>query len=531
MQITDLNNSLLQAMTTGEGKKQSSASESFADMIKTASAKPEAKTQAAGKGDITVDYQQQTSSVEVKTADKNANRSTNADEQKSKTTEKPAKNQSKTKSDNTKAKTDDTVAPEDKTTQPQSSETVPVENADETVVAPVVDENADMTQEAVMPMAGYVAMPVLEVEPVAVAVEAESAAPVVAAEENIMPQVMENPQPAEPTAPTLTPIVADENVEQPQVMVQENVPVEAEVVAEPAVAKQVLPADNQVEAQPEEIIAAQEEKIAELLPEDTAIAVKVSVKEDKVTDSLTDKVTVPLFDEVAEAEPAAVQDDMPEVQPEVKTEPQKAETPVQPQAAVLNVAEDASGGEIEVQTEVAAPRAENAALSSSQVFAAGEGARSVNAANQNTAADTSFKDVYDKGLTREVAEQIKVNITQSAIKGVDKIEIQLKPAELGHLEIKMQISKDGRLQAHIVASDANTMELLQKDLSALKQAFDNAGFQTEDGSFSFSYRGDEQNNNERERLRTFIGEVIAQDVAEETAANDYIGADGVNIRV
>ena len=530
MQITDLNNSLLKVMTTGEGKKQSSASESFADMIKTASAKPEVKSVTAGKDDVAADYRQQTSSVEVKTADKTANRSASAAEAKSEPKEKPAKNQSqskKTSKDDTRA--DNAVVSDNKAAQSQAQETMPTENPDEAVVVPVVDENGDMTTEIVEPVAGYVAMPLLEVEPVAV--EPENMAAVMDVAENVVPQMSENAQPAEVVVPSVTPVVADENIEQPQAVVQEYAPVEAEVVAAPTVANQVLPVDNQVEILPEEVIAAQEEKIAELLPEDTAVAVKVSVKEDKVTDSLTDKPLTPLFDEVVEVEPTAIQDDMSEVQPEVKVEPQKAETSVQPQAAVLNVAEDASGAEVEAQTEVAAPRVETASLSSSQVFATGEGARSANVANQNTAADTSFKDVYDKGLTREVAEQIKVNITQSAIKGVDKIEIQLKPAELGHLEIKMQISKDGRLQAHIVASDANTMELLQKDLSSLKQAFDNAGFQTEDGSFSFSYRGDEQNNNERERLRTFIGEVIAQDVAEETAANDYIGADGVNIRV
>ena len=537
MQITDLNSSLLKAMTTGEGKKQSSASESFADMIKTASAKPEVKSVTAGKDDVAADYRQQTSSVEVKTADKTANRSASADEAKSEPKEKLAKNQSqskKTSKDDTQA--DNTVVSDNKASQSQAQETMPTENPDEAVVAPVVDENGDMTTEIVEPVAGYVAMPLLEVEPVAVepvaiSVEPENVVPVVIAEENVVPQMSENAQPAEVVVPSVTPVVADENIEQPQTMVQEDAPVEAEAVAAPTVAKQVLSTGNQVEILPEEVIAAQEEKIAELLPEDTAVTVKVSVKEDKVTDSLTDKPLTPLFDEVVEVEPTAIQDDMSEVQPEVKVEPQKAETSVQPQATVLNVTEDAANVEVKTQAEVAVTRVESAALSSSQTFVAGEGARSMNAVNQNTAADTSFKDAYDKGLTREVAEQIKVNITQSAIKGVDKIEIQLKPAELGHLEIKMQISKDGRLQAHIVASDANTMELLQKDLSTLKQAFDNAGFQTEDGSFSFSYRGDEQNNNERERLRTFIGEVITQDVAEETAANDYIGVDGVNIRV
>ncbi len=69
-------------------------------------------------------------------------------------------------------------------------------------------------------------------------------------------------------------------------------------------------------------------------------------------------------------------------------------------------------------------------------------------ANDSTA---SFRDVY-KGMGKEVVEQIKVNITKSAVKGVDTIEIQLKPEDLGKIEVKMQIGKDGKLQAHIVSS-------------------------------------------------------------------------------
>ena len=69
----------------------------------------------------------------------------------------------------------------------------------------------------------------------------------------------------------------------------------------------------------------------------------------------------------------------------------------------------------------------------------------------NDAQNTSFKDVY-KGMSKEVIDQVKVNITKSAVKGVDKVEIQLKPEDLGHIEVKMQIGKDGKLQAHIIAS-------------------------------------------------------------------------------
>ena len=86
---------------------------------------------------------------------------------------------------------------------------------------------------------------------------------------------------------------------------------------------------------------------------------------------------------------------------------------------------------------------------------------------------TSFRDVY-KGMGREVVNQIKVNITKSAVKGVDKIEIQLKPEDLGHIEIKMQISKDGKLQAHIISSRAETMDMLQKEMPSLEKAFNDA---------------------------------------------------------
>ena len=81
-----------------------------------------------------------------------------------------------------------------------------------------------------------------------------------------------------------------------------------------------------------------------------------------------------------------------------------------------------------------------------------------------------------KGMSREVVEQVKVNITKSAVKGVDKIDVTLKPEDLGHIEIKMQISKDGKLQAHIISSRPETMEVLQKDMHVLQKALKTNNF-------------------------------------------------------
>ena len=151
---------------------------------------------------------------------------------------------------------------------------------------------------------------------------------------------------------------------------------------------------------------------------------------------------------------------------------------------------------------------------------------------------SSFRDVY-KGMGKEVVDQIKVNITKSAVKGVDKIEIQLKPEDLGQIEVKMQIGKDGKLQAHIISSRPEIAEILQKEMANLQKAFNEAGFQTDEGSLSFSFREDGQagQNQEKNNLRNFIGDVLEQETVMDAASGDLFagtawdGKNGLNIRV
>ncbi|MBE6453020.1 MAG: hypothetical protein E7012_05990 [Alphaproteobacteria bacterium] len=150
--------------------------------------------------------------------------------------------------------------------------------------------------------------------------------------------------------------------------------------------------------------------------------------------------------------------------------------------------------------------------------------------------DNATKDIY-KGMSKEVVEQVKVNITKSAVKGVDKIDVQLKPQDLGNIEIKLQITKDGKLQAHIIASKAETMDMLQREVQDLEHAFNEAGFDTDSSSFSFSFKGDESGNEQRRNaeLRSFIGNVLEQDSDEILGGNDNLQnwnpTQGLNIRV
>ena len=148
--------------------------------------------------------------------------------------------------------------------------------------------------------------------------------------------------------------------------------------------------------------------------------------------------------------------------------------------------------------------------------------------------ESSSRDVF-KGMGKEAVEQIKVNITKSAIKGIDTIDIQLKPEDLGKIQIKMHISKDGKVQAEIISGRQETLDMLQREVSGLAKAFDEAGYDTDSKSFSFSFQDDNQagkQSDDDSGLLKFIGDALEQET-ETVAGNDniYDPALGLNIRV
>ncbi len=159
-----------------------------------------------------------------------------------------------------------------------------------------------------------------------------------------------------------------------------------------------------------------------------------------------------------------------------------------------------------------------------------EAAHKHNVENLQDLNKTSLKDVY-KGMEREVVEQVKVNITKSAIKGIDKIDIQLKPQDLGTIQVKMQIGKDGKITAEVVASRSEALEALQKDVQSLEKAFEAAGFNTKDGGLSFSLR--EENNNRQENgFKGFVANVLDADSEMDVMPESYWdGKSSLNIRV
>lgn len=297
-------------------------------------------------------------------------------------------------------------------------------------------------------------------------------------------------------------------------------------------------------ASDQDILAQQAAKLGEAVGEDRKVKVEVSVKEEKIADAVDGglvknaKLSDETLSAVVESKDAVKGNPL----TEVKTPAQQAaaqnqirEMPLTMTAGAVSNAAAAAADDtaaVPVSTEAGSVTLAHAGTVGGEMLA------NAKASAANDSSSTSFRDVY-KGMGKEVVDQIKVNITKSAVKGVDKIEIQLKPEDLGHIEVKMQIGKDGKLQAHIVASRPETAEILQKEIGNLQKAFNEAGFQTDEGSLSFSFRDDGQagQNQERNNLRNFIGDVLEQETAMDAAVGDLFagtawdGKNGLNIRV
>ena len=101
---------------------------------------------------------------------------------------------------------------------------------------------------------------------------------------------------------------------------------------------------------------------------------------------------------------------------------------------------------------------------------------------QNTAAKAAAARPFS--LPRQaIVDQVTVQITKAINSGADKINIQLKPASLGRVDVQLEVGHDGR-------------DLLQKNARDLEQALEDAGLQMDQDSLSFNLREQEEQADE-----------------------------------
>lgn len=86
------------------------------------------------------------------------------------------------------------------------------------------------------------------------------------------------------------------------------------------------------------------------------------------------------------------------------------------------------------------------------------------------------------------AEQLAVHVQRAVRDGNSRITVQLNPAELGHVEVRLDFARDGSVSATVLADRHDTLDMLQRDARQLERALQDAGLQTNSGSLSFDLR-------------------------------------------
>lgn len=92
----------------------------------------------------------------------------------------------------------------------------------------------------------------------------------------------------------------------------------------------------------------------------------------------------------------------------------------------------------------------------------------------------------------QVIEQIKVNINKSVKAGMDRVTIQLRPENLGRIEVKMELSQDGKVRAFVTAESRETLDMLQRDARGLEKALQEAGLRTDSNNLHFALKSEQQ---------------------------------------
>lgn len=109
--------------------------------------------------------------------------------------------------------------------------------------------------------------------------------------------------------------------------------------------------------------------------------------------------------------------------------------------------------------------------------------------------------------------QIAVHIVRAVGDGISRFNVQLQPAELGRVEVKLEVNREGAVRAMVTAERQETVDQLQRDSRALERALQDAGLKTDSQNLQFSLRGG-QNGRGLSENRTSIGNSGDADIAE-----------------
>ena len=135
------------------------------------------------------------------------------------------------------------------------------------------------------------------------------------------------------------------------------------------------------------------------------------------------------------------------------------------------------------------------------------------------------------GLALEIAASVK--------NGKSSFEIRLDPADLGRIDVRIDVDRSGQVTSHLTVEKPETLSMLQQDAPQLQRALDDAGLKTGSGGLQFSLRDQSssgqnsgnQTGRNAQRLVVSEEDTIPAAVAGRTYGRMLGSSSGVDIRV
>lgn len=109
-------------------------------------------------------------------------------------------------------------------------------------------------------------------------------------------------------------------------------------------------------------------------------------------------------------------------------------------------------------------------------------------ATANAQAEAAHKMVSGESGRPTPLHVVPVEIGARALAGNKRFDIRLDPAELGRIDVSLEISDKGDVSAKLTVDRVETLQLLQRDARTLERAFEQAGLKPSEGGIDLSLR-------------------------------------------
>ena len=104
---------------------------------------------------------------------------------------------------------------------------------------------------------------------------------------------------------------------------------------------------------------------------------------------------------------------------------------------------------------------------------------------------------------------VAFEIAGKALAGKNHFEIRLDPPELGRIEVRLEVDRDGNVISRMIADRADTLDLLRRDAGGLERALQDAGLKTSDNGLQFSLR--DQSAQQQSDRASDIARLVVED--------------------